>query len=106
MMLMSAALLLADGAQVFLITLTMVGAVALGWKLLGPLAQALARRLEPHAAPDPASATELADLRARVQELEAQQGRVLELEDRLDFTERMLAQQRDAARLPAGEEQG
>jgi hypothetical protein len=30
--------------------------------------------------------------------------RIAELEERLDFTERLLAQQRDASRLPAGRE--
>jgi hypothetical protein len=101
----TAALLLSENAEVFLITLTMVGSVLLGWKLLGPVVQALARRLEPRAVPNPASASGLANLRVRVQELEAQHGRLLELEDRLDFAERMLAQRRDAARLPAGGEQ-
>ncbi len=101
----TAALLLSENAEVFLITLTMVGSVLLGWKLLGPVVQALARRLEPRAVPNPASASELANLRVRVQELEAQHGRLLELEDRLNFAERMLAPRRDAARLPAGGEQ-
>jgi hypothetical protein len=31
-------------------------------------------------------------------------GHGLQLEERLDFTERLLAQQRDASRLPAGRE--
>ncbi|MDX2120045.1 MAG: hypothetical protein SF070_03165 [Gemmatimonadota bacterium] len=33
-------------------------------------------------------------------ELEAQQGRVLELEERLDFAERLLARQREPVRIP------
>lgn len=37
---------------------------------------------------------------ARVEELEH---RVLELEERIDFTERLLAREREAAQLPAGE---
>lgn len=36
-------------------------------------------------------------------ELEGQQGRMLELEERLDFTERMLAQQRETPRVGPGE---
>jgi len=104
-MALTAALLVSEPSEVFLITLTLVGSVFLGWKLIVPLVQALARRLEPRPAVDQAAAAELAELRARVQELEAQQGRVLELEDRLDFTERVLAQHREAARLPGrGEE--
>lgn len=102
-MLSAAALLISEPSEVFLITLTLLGSVFLGWKLLGPLMQALARRLEPRSA-EPATAGELAELRVRVQELEAQQGRVLELEDRLDFAERLLARQREAARLPGAEE--
>ncbi|HWA14888.1 MAG TPA: hypothetical protein VG817_00545 [Gemmatimonadales bacterium] len=39
----------------------------------------------------------LAYLEDRLAELEQVQGRVMELEDRLDFTERLLAQHRDAA---------
>jgi hypothetical protein len=97
-----AALLISEPSEVFLITLTMVGGSILGWKLLAPLVHAFARRLEgKHHGVDPA---ELADLRQRVQELEGQQGRVLELEERIDFAERLLAQNRDPARLPAAEE--
>lgn len=46
----------------------------------------------------------LAELEHRVAELESEQARVLELEERLDFAERLLTQQRerDAERLPAG----
>ncbi len=51
----------------------------------------------------PVDSTRLNLLEDRVAELEAQQGRVYELEERLDFTERMLTQQREreSARLPA-----
>ncbi len=38
-------------------------------------------------------------LEERMVELEQAQGRMLELEERLDFTERLLAQQRDPARI-------
>jgi hypothetical protein len=46
----------------------------------------------------------LQELDSRVTELEIQQGRMLELEERLDFAERLLAQQRDPSRLGAGEQ--
>ena len=46
---------------------------------------------------------ELADMQARIAELEAQQGRMLELEERLDFAERLLAQRREVERLGPGE---
>jgi hypothetical protein len=45
------------------------------------------------------------ELENRVAELEIQQGRVLELEERLDFTERLLTQQRDAVRQLGGPRQ-
>lgn len=42
----------------------------------------------------------LDELRTRVAELEAERGRVAELEERLDFAERMLARQSEALHLP------
>ncbi len=44
------------------------------------------------------------DLEARVADLEQAQGRVLELEERLDFTERLLTRHAEAGRLSAGRE--
>ena len=40
------------------------------------------------------------DLEARVQALEGMEDRVLELEERLEFTERVLAREREPERLP------
>jgi hypothetical protein len=48
---------------------------------------------------------DLADLQARVAELEAERGRVAELEERVDFAERMLAQAKTEGALPRGEAQ-
>jgi len=39
------------------------------------------------------------ELEARVADLEAAQGRMLELEERVDFAERMLSQQREPVKL-------
>lgn len=90
---------MSEASQVFLITLTIVTGTILGWKLLGPLMQALGRRLEPrNSSGDPALASEVDDLRSRVRELEQHQGRMLELEERLDFTERLLVQARGELR--------
>jgi hypothetical protein len=49
----------------------------------------------------------VAELEQRVAQLEAEQGRVLELEERLDFAERLLAQhrEREVGRLPQGDRQ-
>jgi len=62
--------------------------------LLRPLFVAWARRIGGGATSDVAH--ELDELRQRVADLEAERARLLELEDRVDFAERMLAQ-RDAA---------
>jgi hypothetical protein len=69
-------------------------------KVVVPIARAYARRLEAGAAP---AAGDLAELQERVAELERRDARVLELEERLDFAERLLAQQRDRepGRLPS-----
>ncbi|MBK8005590.1 MAG: hypothetical protein IPK12_17125 [Gemmatimonadetes bacterium] len=65
--------------------------------LLRPLVRAWARRIEGGVAG--AGTGELEELRARVQELEARELRLVELEERLDFTERLLARQ-DRRALP------
>lgn len=49
-----------------------------------------------------AGASEVQQLRARVEALEDSVGRVQELEERLDFAERILSQQRERGQLPAG----
>jgi flagellar biosynthesis/type III secretory pathway M-ring protein FliF/YscJ len=71
--------------------------------VLWPLMAALARRIDRRDG-EPALRGEVNDLRARLTELEAAQGRVADLEERLDFAERLLAQQREAARLPGSPE--
>jgi hypothetical protein len=69
--------------------------------LLYPIARAYARRLEGRA-PAEGLRQDLADLSARLELMQHDQERVAELEARVDFAERMLAQQRDRepARLP------
>jgi hypothetical protein len=61
----------------------------------GPLGQALARRIESR--PDPTTLDDGA--RAELDEL---RHRMLELEERVDFAERLLARQREPERLPNG----
>ncbi len=69
--------------------------------LRGPLGKAWARRIEGTAGqPDPKALPEVEDLRARLGELEQQVDRIHELEERLDFAERLLAQAREPAQLP------
>ena len=68
----------------------------------GPVGRALGRWLEPRRAPPHADSERLGEIEHRLVELEQSQSRVAELEERLDFAERMLAQQRDPARLGDG----
>jgi Tfp pilus assembly protein PilO len=71
--------------------------------VMRPLIVALARRIEGRTrSGDRELQEELEQLRSRVAELEAVQHRVLELEERVDFAERLLSQGRDASRLPRG----
>jgi hypothetical protein len=62
------------------------------------------KRLERSAPDGAAIATELAELRERVAEGETLRDRVLELEERLDFAERLLAQRNEPARISGGDE--
>lgn len=77
----------------FVAMLTLV----LGTLLLWPLIRALARRLEGKGGGDTAALrAELDQLHERVADVEQLQHRVFELENRLEFSERLLTQQRDA----------
>ncbi|MGH7702643.1 MAG: hypothetical protein ACREMO_06090 [Gemmatimonadales bacterium] len=66
--------------------------------LLYPIARAYARRLEGGASTT-GLREELADISARLEALQHGQERMAELEARLDFAERLLAQQREAQRI-------
>lgn len=74
---------------VMLISIAFIAGVAL---VLFPIARAMARRIEGGRGGAGELAPQLEELRERVRDLEAVQHRVLELEERLDFTERLLAQ--------------
>ena len=80
-------------------SLSMLG---LGGWLLRPLVVGLGRRLE-NKGLDSAALAELDDLRGRVRELDGVQHRVADLEERLDFAERMLtAGARESDRIHGG----
>jgi hypothetical protein len=74
--------------------------------LRGPLGRALARAIELGAAGGrpPEDEARVAQLEQRVAELEAGQTRLAELEERVDFAERMLIRQDAPVRLPGGRE--
>ena len=64
--------------------------------ILWPVARALARRLERKGVAD---AAHVEELEARVAELEDRQAHLGELEERMEFAERLLAQQREQSKL-------
>src|SRR4051812_33499790 len=67
--------------------------------LLMPLVRAFAKRIENNGM-SPNVLDELTQLRERVAELELHATHSHEIEERLDFAERLLAQRNDAAQLP------
>lgn len=79
-----------------LIGIAIVAGAAL---VLFPIARAIARRLEGRGVSQELL-QQVEELRDRVRDLEASQHRVAELEERLDFTERLLSQRRDVEQLP------
>jgi len=85
------------------VSLTITIAVALVVILRGPVGRALGRRIEGVKAPDEShTLAAVDDMQARVAQLEQQIDRMHELEERLDFAERLLARQADTGRLPPG----
>ena len=70
-----------------------------------PIARAIARRLEGKHTSEPALRQEVDELHHRLADMDALQTRVGELEERLDFAERLLARgdSTAATQLPRGE---
>lgn len=62
----------------------------------GPVGQALARRIQGHAAGDPELAADMAELKDQVDLLRRQ---LEETQERVDFAERLLSQSREPDRL-------
>ena len=83
-------------AIVMIVLLVMTACTIVLW----PLARALARRLEGRGGQDTSALRgEVEQLQHRLGEVDQLQVRIAELEERLDFTERMLAQSREPDRL-------
>ena len=75
--------------------------------ILWPIMRAIGRRMENKGAGmDTALRADVEHLQQRIAELEPMQTRVAELEERLDFTERLLAQAQQPARLGTAPEGG
>ena len=67
--------------------------------MFGPVGKSIARMLEGESSQlDDQIAMRVEDLEARLAELTMEQSRVAELEDRLDFAERLLAQPQEVPR--------
>ena len=81
---------------VMIVGLSLAAATIILW----PLMRALGRRLEGKGMVDPALRGEVEQLQARLGEVDVLQQRVVELEERIDFTERMLARAQTPAALP------
>jgi hypothetical protein len=96
------ALLSHDDAELLSMLLALVVFLVGVVKILGPIARAFARRIEGKAGDPEALKAQIEDLRTRLGEVEAREDRILELEERLDFAERLLARQRDAVRIEPG----
>jgi Tfp pilus assembly protein PilO len=70
--------------------------------VLWPLVRALSRRIEGRHHENPALQAELDQMRVRLAEVESLQHRLAELEERVDFAERLLAQKKEPERLGRG----
>lgn len=79
--------------EIMLATVSGLSLVALG------IRRKLALRHAPPLSSGEYTSERIAELEARMMELEQAQGRILELEERLDFAERLLARPRETERL-------
>ena len=86
--------------EMILIALTIVAALIGAIYILGPIARAFARRIEGKSV-DPAVQEELRALRDSAAEVDTLRDRLMELEERVDFAERLLAKAPQPERLPA-----
>ncbi len=87
-----------DAGVVTIVVFALIAATIILW----PVMRALARRLEGKSA-DPALREEVERLQHRLEEIDILQGRVAELEERIDFTERILVRGQETpgpSRLP------
>lgn len=83
------------------VLLMLIAALAATVIILWPIMRAFGRRLEGKGSGDAALRAEVDQLHARLNEVDVLHSRVAELEERLDFAERLLAQAQQPARLGA-----
>jgi hypothetical protein len=79
-----------------IVLLIVIAALTATVIILWPLVRAFARRLEGKGGVDPALRADVDQMQQRLGEVDTLQHRVAELEERVDFTERLLAQAHDA----------
>jgi Tfp pilus assembly protein PilO len=79
-------------AVVFIVVAALAASVIILW----PLMRAFARRVEGKGSADTTLRADLDQLQARLNEVDILHSRVAELEERVDFTERLLAQAHEA----------
>ena len=87
-----------DSGLVAIVVFSLIALTVIMW----PVVRALARRLEGKGA-DPALREEVERLQHRLEEMDALHARMAELEERVDFTERMLVRGQESpepGRLP------
>lgn len=87
-----------------IILLIVIAALTATTIILWPIMRAFGRRLEGRGAVDPAIKADIDHLHARMGEVDTLQSRILELEERVDFAERLLAQAKQPGRLGSTEE--
>jgi Tfp pilus assembly protein PilO len=88
--------------EAVLVILALAAATIIAVKVLGPIARAWARRIEGKSV-DLALREDLDQLHGQLAEVDHLRNKVMELEERLDFTERLLAQRKDQGLLQKGE---
>jgi len=85
-----------DVLKVFSMLLSIVLTGGLGFAIVMTVLAHYRRKVGPGAVVD---SPEVEELRQRIASIEANQDRVAELEERLDFAERLLSQRNDPARI-------
>jgi predicted hydrocarbon binding protein len=87
--------------QFIIAMFSLISAVGLSLAIiLGTVGRALGRRIEGRTAADPKQIAMLEDLVARVEDMTELRREVGELQERVDFAERLLAQRPDVIPLP------
>jgi hypothetical protein len=77
------------------VLMIVIAALAATVIILWPIMRAFGRRLEGKGAVDPALRGDVDQLQLRLAEVDTLHARITELEERVDFTERLLAQSHD-----------